>query len=203
MIRVERVTFTVVDLADRVKILDASGQTVAMVDKGVACAMPQAEEKRLELALQWQKRLQLLAWNFTSRVKRKGENKWSKKCTVWLRSLRWRRNRKRHLRKSNALTGVVRESGLEWEATCRLLLSQYAYRYYEKRKRVEQPWRLWAQTVYSNLNKRKDIRNERLQDNAFEARWQGHNQRPHANRRASGFQVCFDWYRDHSETVVA
>ena len=193
MSKVARITFTVVAFGERIKILDADGQSVATIDRRHACAMHEADEKRLAVLLRWRKKLQLMATHFAQRANRSAANEWDKKCSVWMKSLRWRRNRKREPRKTNALTGRILDDGLSWDARCQLMLAQYANRFYEKLRRQEQPWRLWAQTVYSNLNKRRDIHNERSQNYESQTNWQSDNQAIDAKGGKPGLQMCLHW----------
>jgi hypothetical protein len=201
--KVARVAFTVVDFGAKIKIFDATGQAIATIDSGRAYAMQEVDEKRLAVLLRWRKKLQLIATHFAQRSNRSAAGEWDKKCAAWMKSLRWRRNRKREPRKTNALSGRILDGGLNWDARCQLMLAQYARRFYEKLRRQEQPWRLWAQTVYSNLNKRRDIHNERSQNDEGQTDRQSVSQRPHANSRKAGVQVCFDWHRDHTKAIVA
>lgn len=192
---VDRETFTVVRSGRWVKILDASGRAVAKVQPKLAFAMTCQAENNLRILILWRQKLSQMASHFSQRRDRCLQDPWEKKCGVWMSSLRWRRNRTKVARKTGTLDGRVRDSQLGWDGAAGLLLSQYANRFYEKRRRDEMPWRLWAQTVYSNLGKRRDIRNERSErKQVIESRWQSHDQKFDGDRRASRLQVCFDWY---------
>lgn len=192
---VDRETFTVVRLGRSVRILDSSGRAVAKVQSDVACAMTERAESDLRVLLLWRPKLQQMACHFFQRVDRCVQNPWEKKCGVWMRSLRWRRNRTKHVRKTNSLSSNRRQSDLTWDDASRLLLAQYANRFYEKRKREESPWRLWAQTVYSNLKKRRDIRNERAAGHQIiEAGRESDDQGIDGGCRKTRLQMCFDWH---------
>jgi hypothetical protein len=193
MSKVARVTFTVVAFNDKVKILDASGRSVATVDATLARAMSETDEKRLVVLMKWRRQLQQMATHFVQKVNRNAKCDWEKKCGVWMKSLRWRRNRKRHDRKTKLLHGRDRKDDLTWIAACQVLLAQYANRFYEKRKREKEPWRLWAQTVYSNLNKRREIIRERVQHDSSKTDWESDDQAIDAKGGKPRLQMCLHW----------
>jgi hypothetical protein len=194
-----RVTLSAVRVGSKVKLLDLRGRCVATVAEQLACNMSETEENKLFRFLCWRQTIATMAGNHCQRVARKAQDPWKKKCQIWQMSLRWRRNRKHKARKTNTLDGKPRTKVIDWDAACGLLLQQYAYRFYECKKRQENPWRLWAQTVYGNLNKKRRFHDEAT----AQTDWQGDNQRPHAAGGDAGFQVCFNWPRDNSETIVA
>lgn len=192
---VDRETFSVVRCGRWVKIFDGSGRPVAKVQSDVAFAMTEQAESDLRILILWRRKLQQMACHFSQRRDRFLQDPWEKKCGVWMRSLRWRRNRTKRVRKTNSLSGNRRQEDLTWDDASRLLLAQYANRFYERRKREESPWRLWAQTVYSNLNKRRDIRNERsASEQVIEARRESDDQGIDGGHQETRLQVCFDWH---------
>jgi hypothetical protein len=198
MSRVKHAVFTTVVIGDQVKILDANGKAIARVAKAVARRMAPKDEMALVTRIAWRQTLCGMHLSYTSRLRRQAQDDWIVKCSVWQKSLRWRRNRKPHARKTNMICGRMRTVCDHWGHACQLLLQQYANRYYEAEKRANQPWRLWAQTVYSNLNKRKDILNERRKFLSSKEDWQSDDFRTYEHRRASGVQVCFNWDRSHA-----
>lgn len=204
MKKVCRREFTVVEFKGRVKILDSFGRSLAIVDAHAAIPMTNSQQDQLALEIKWRPHLQLMAMRLSEKIKRLSQTEWEKKCGVWQKSLRWRRNRKPHERKTKMLIGGrARNDDCDWDTACHLFMQRYANKFYEKQKRARNPWRLWAQTVYSNLGKQRDIVDERSQKATVEKRWQRNRQPIDEPSRKATIQMLLQWDRDNAEAVFA
>lgn len=193
--KVDRITFTVVMHGDRVKILDSRGKGIATVSKERAKPLARRKEQEISFFLSWRPGLIAMRYQLAcKKTRKKREPPWHQKSQVWMKSLRWRRNRKRPPRPKSSSSFRGHAKAIWWEDSCILLLGQYANRLFKKKERVERPWKLWAETVYSNLGKRRDILRERQQLQPSQESWECDNQRSHAVGGKPRIQMCFDWH---------
>jgi hypothetical protein len=86
------------------------------------------------------------------------ENPWRRKCQTWIASLRHRRNRIRITRKPpRSYTNEVRPDWAAWAAVSEKRLYSIDV---ELKRRSQNPWRVWAQTVSANHRQRERMLND-------------------------------------------
>jgi hypothetical protein len=198
--RVVTVTLSAIVEGDKVVIFDSNGRRRARIENEFAKELAREQKESIELRKQWQFAFAGMMAGITSRAKRLSRDPWAKKISVWQKSLRWRRNRKREPAKavSRCYSSVSRPT---WERAVIVMRAQYNNRLNESRLRNGNQWRLWSQTVAGNHRKKRQIYEDNLSDKAPIGRGDGEGVRAKAER--SGFQVCFDWDRVDTCSFVA
>ena len=201
------VSLTAIRQGEKTMLLDANGRQFAVIDTMLARQVSQ--ELRLSFVravpLEWHDkhhgwraayaRMKSQYLNWRKRLHLSG---WEKKAYIWAKSIRWRRNknRTRPPRKTQFLRGARPRITEDWETACVSFRQRHAGMIIKKKKRIEDPWLLWAETVYSNHRKKRDIDEDRRQRISITGRVP-------KNPRTTGIQMCFEWSADRSEAVFA
>lgn len=203
---VATVSLTAIFDHEKVTILDADGNRLAVTS--LQAARQVSTEMRLsierDIVLLWHDKTH--GWRATyDRMKgqyrgwcgRKNTDGWEKQAQVWCRSVRWRRNRKRPPKKTRFLNGSrPRKNAADWSYAAFCFYLQYRARFQKKQRRQKDPWLLWCETVYSNLRKREDIREQR-KESVSDA------QAISRNPRKAKLQMRLEWRGDNAQKVVA
>ena len=201
------VSLTAICQGEKTTLLDANGKQSAVIDtllsQQVSLEMRLSIER--DVSLEWYEkssgwqsayaRMKSQYSNWRTRLHLSG---WGKKAHIWKTSIRWRRNknRTRPPRKTQFLRGGRPRNTEDWEAACVSFRLRYAGMIIKKKKRIEDPWLLWAETVYSNHRKKRDIDEDRRQRISITGRVS-------KNPRTPGIQMCFEWSADQSKAVFA
>jgi hypothetical protein len=201
------VSLTAICQGEKTTLLDANGKQIAVID--TLLAQQVSLEMRLsierDVPIEWHDkhhgwraayaRMKSQYFNWRTRLHLIG---WEKKAHTWGTSIRRRRNknRTRPPRKTQFLRGGRPRNTEDWEAACVSFRLRYAGMIIKKKKRNEDPWLLWAETVYSNHRKKRDINEDRRQRISITGRVS-------KNPRTPGIQMCFEWSADRSKAVFA
>jgi len=189
------VSLTAICKGKKTMLLDAHGKQHAVIDTLLAKQV--SPEMRLsierDVPLEWHNkhhgwyaaacRMKGQYGNWRRRLNLSG---WEKKANIWLASLRWRRNRKSPPRKTQFSRGVRPRNTENWEAACISFRLRYAQMIIKKKKRIEDPWLLWAETTSCNHRQRKDVYAQRRQGIPD-------GKRVADNYRTTDIQVRFEW----------
>jgi len=139
-------------------ILDCNGRRLKKTKVHLAAELHPDARKNIETHLLWRDASLRWAKKYCGMVSRKNYSGWRKKAQVWEKSLRWRRNRKRPIRRGRTINGGRQRLGVtNWSQAAKLLIAQYI----RIKKRNDRPWARWSETVTRNMRARNDIRIER------------------------------------------
>lgn len=171
------VTLTAIDNGSSVTLLDCSGKRIAKIPKHIAQEICETTSGKIQRTLDWQDAYAKCSKQHHSRKQRRELSGWEKQAHVWHRSLRFRRNSLRSKeRKQTHRKKHVRDIPTSWREACFVLRKSYVQKLCSERLRERNHWRLWAETIYSNLRKRKDI----------------HEQKKHGDWFPDNSAICFD-----------
>jgi hypothetical protein len=200
------ISITAICIGENVTLLDATGKEFASISARVAREVSPEMQSSIQrdILLLWHEKKH--GWPATWRrmrgqhlgkCSRRGRTEWEIKAQGWMASIRWRRNRIRLPRKGNSINGERARSDSEtWETACRFFYIKHANILRKKDIRKNDPWRLWAETVYSNHRAKEERNEERRQGISVANGIQG-------DTREAEIQVCFKWSRNHPEEVFA
>lgn len=135
-------------------LLDARGKRIAGVAKSIAKELSADRLSGIELRRMWSLAANGWVGSNHSSCQRRSMSEWDRKASMWLGSVRMRRNRTRPLRIRTTDRQCSRWHRKNWdEAICRLRV-QYFSSLRKESLRRENPWILWAETVAGNLKTR-------------------------------------------------
>jgi hypothetical protein len=193
------VTLTAIDNGTSVTLLDCSGKRIAKIPKHVAHETCETTSRKIQKALDWQDAYAKCSKQHHGRKKRRELSGWEKQAHVWHRSLRFRRNSLRSKeRKQTHGNNPARDMPKSWHEACFVLRKTYVQKLCNERRREKNHWRLWAETIYSNLRKRKDIHGQKKHGDGF-----SHTAAICFDTRTTGRQMCLEWSSDHASEVFA
>jgi hypothetical protein len=196
---VTSVTLTAIDNGSSLTLMDVFGKRIATVQKHCAMQIPAAIEGQIQKHLDWQEAFVRCSRQHHGRLKRKNLSGWEKQAHVWHRSLRWRRNRLKSQDQSHSPRAARPVSAhASWREACFALRKVYVQKLCNERRRKKNHWRLWAETIYSNLRKRKDIHEQRKQRGRV-----SDDQAISLNTGTTGRQMCIEWHSDYTSDVLA
>ncbi len=136
-----------------VVLLDAHGRKIAAIATSDAICASDSTVSSIETQREWQHAFSGMMLSLGNKHRRLTATPWQSKIGVWMKSLRWRRNRQRAQVKTRSKK-YSEASRPDWTAAVSCLLHQYNGRLHEARLRKSNPWRLWAQTVAGNHRKK-------------------------------------------------
>lgn len=150
--------FTTVTLTAEVSgknlvLLNRHGGKIAALETSLACPVTAESLGKIKLRKQWNSAFSRMKAQLANKVSHASKSAWNRKCATWHASLRWRDNRVKSPAKAYArcFSSRVRK---DWSLAVKAMYSQYRNRLHEARKRKQNPWRLWAQTVSCNHRKK-------------------------------------------------
>ena len=193
------VTLTAIDNGSSVTLLDCFGKRIAKVPRHIAQETCEVTSSKIQRTLDWQDAYIKCSKQHHGRKKRKELSGWEKQAHVWHRSLRFRRNSLRSKeRKQTQCKKHVSDTPRSWHEACFVLRKNYVQKVCNERLRERNHWRLWAETIYSNLRKRKDIHEQKKHGNGFPD-----NSAICFDTGTTGRQMCLEWSSDHASKVFA
>jgi hypothetical protein len=150
------VTLTARVDGDRLLLLDSSGKPIRVIHVDQAKPLDVADVASIELRHTWCSAVAGMIGahiNASERHKRSG---WDAKISVWVVSLRHRRNRTRPVR-VRRFPPRAKYRCQTWDERLDCLTQQHANWKRKCEQRRNNPWSLWAETVSGNLRKREYV----------------------------------------------
>ena len=147
------VTLTARVEGDRVVLIDGNGNTIRAIREIDARTADASVLKAIELRHTWSSALAGMIGGNLKATQRHKLSAWDAKISVWVVSLRHRRNR---TRPSRSRSGPPRPKfrSQTWEERLDHLTAQHINWKRKCESREANPWSLWAETVSGNLRKR-------------------------------------------------
>ena len=141
---------------DRLLLLDGNGKPIRAIHIDQAKTLDGAALASIELRNTWCSTVAGMIGAHINAMQRHKRSGWDAKISVWVVSLRHRRNRTRPRRATQGASRP-RYSSQTWEERLDSLTQQHVNWKRKCEQREENPWSLWAETVSGNLRKREYI----------------------------------------------
>lgn len=148
------ITLTCYESGGVLVLLDARGKRISSVPKPIAKELSADRLSQFELRRMWSLAANSWVGANHSSCQRRSRSEWDRKASIWLASVRIRRNRTRPLRIRTTDRQCSRWHRKNWDEAIRRLLMQYFSSLRKESLRRENPWILWAETVVANLKTR-------------------------------------------------
>ena len=147
------VTLTARVEGDRVVLIDGNGNPIRAIPAVDARTADASVLEAIELRHTWSSALAGMIGGNLKATQRHKRSAWDAKISVWVVSLRHRRNR---TRPSRSRSGPPRPKfrSQTWEERLDHLTAQHIKWKRKCESRESNPWSLWAETVSGNLRKR-------------------------------------------------
>lgn len=147
------VTLTARVDGDRVVLIDGNGNPIRAIRAVDARTADASVLEAIELRHTWSSALAGMIGGNLKATQRHKRSAWDAKISVWVVSLRHRRNR---TRPNRSRSGPPRPKfrSQTWEQRLDHLTAQHIKWKKKCESREENPWSLWAETVSGNLRKR-------------------------------------------------
>lgn len=135
-------------------LVDNQGTRFARIKRSRASALPAQHVKELERKRRWS--IAANGWMGSMNTARRSRSRtaWDKKASVWLVSLRHRRNRTRPLRARTTERECTRWRRANWDIAISRMKVRHWSAVRKQGLRESHHWVLWAETVSGNLKKR-------------------------------------------------
>jgi len=153
--RMQSVCLSAYVVGDKVRLMDCTGKTVAVIKESVAREASSVLCRSVFLRAQWAQAYAGMLGSHTNQVARMSSTAWERKIGMWLTVVRCRRNRNRPITKKKAIR-YSEQARPNWDKALDCMFAQYNNRLHEHRLRTANPWRLWAQTVSGNHRKKRE-----------------------------------------------